>query len=147
MITERDMTHDIRHDGIIDSIEGRHIRVRILQTSACGACQIAAHCRASEMKEKVVDVDSDPKGLSIGQAVVVSTTDSVARRALIAGFGLPLVILLAVLVATLLISHDEEVAGMAALCSLVPYYVVLWMARERISRHVAFGIEAKGSVE
>ena len=137
------MAHDIRHDGIIESIEGRHIRVRILQTSACGACQIAAHCRASEMKEKIVDVESDPKGLSVGQAVVVSTTDSVARRALMVGFGLPLVLLLVVLVATFLITHDEEVAGLVALCSLVPYYVVLWMARERISRNVAFGIEVK----
>jgi len=50
------MNNKIRHSGIIDSIENSTVRVRILQTSACAACKVAAHCNASESKEKLVDV-------------------------------------------------------------------------------------------
>lgn len=137
------MSQDIKHDGIIDNIDGRHIRVRILQTTACAGCKIAGHCSASETKEKMVDVIADPTGLSVGQPVIVSTSGAVARRALLYGFGLPLVLLLSVLIVMLLAGHGEEMSGLVALCSLVPYYLILWLFRQSVARQVSFGIVAK----
>ena len=32
------MTDIIKHRGIVENIEGSHVRVRIVQTSACSAC-------------------------------------------------------------------------------------------------------------
>ena len=46
----------IKHTGIVDGVEGECVKVRILQASACSACKVAAHCNASEMKEKMVEI-------------------------------------------------------------------------------------------
>lgn len=50
------MTDIIKHRGIVENIEGSHVRVRIVQTSACSACSVKEHCNASESKEKLIDV-------------------------------------------------------------------------------------------
>lgn len=137
------MNSDIRHDGIVSAINGRHIQVRILQTSACGGCKIASRCSASEMKEKTVDVFADSASYRVGQEVVVSTTQIVARRALLLGFALPLALLLTVLLSMFLMGYDEVYAGLVALLSLFPYYVLLWLLRSRVERSVSFAIASK----
>lgn len=140
-MTKKNMNQDIRHDGIIDSIDGRHIRVRILQSTACSACKIASRCSASETKEKLIDVETDPTGLHVGQQVVVGTAHAVARKALLLGFGLPLLLMVAVVIGFLLAGASEELSGMAALGSLIPYYILLWLLRHRVARQVVFSIE------
>ena len=92
------MSERISHSGIIDSILGENIKVRIVQTSACAACKVASHCNAAESKVKVVDVIcADSTAYRVGQEVVVSASKAVANRALLLGFGLPFLILVAVL--------------------------------------------------
>ena len=51
------MENRIRHEGIIEAVDGATARVRILQVSACAGCKIASHCHTSDSKEKIVDVD------------------------------------------------------------------------------------------
>jgi len=119
------------------------VKVRILQTSACAACKVAAHCNASESKEKIVDVLNVPdRGtLKKGDAVVVSASRDVAGSALLLGFGLPFVVMVAVLVAVLLLTGSEGLAAVAGLVALVPYYAVLWLYRDRIRQKMAFELE------
>ena len=118
------------------------VRVRILQTSACAACKVAGHCNASESKEKLVDVRcGDTTGYAVGQQVVVTASQDVANRALLLGFGLPFVVLVATLVVVLWLTGSEGVAALSALGALVPYYLLLWLLRQHISRQVSFEIE------
>jgi len=136
------MENSIRHEGIVESIDGEHIRVRITQHSACSACKIASHCTAAESKEKVVDVfHGARKDLNVGDSVVVGTSGQTAGMALLMGFGLPLILLLAVLAVMLSAGAGEGSAALAALCALVPYYILLWSQRHRIARKIAFSIE------
>jgi sigma-E factor negative regulatory protein RseC len=65
----------------------------------------------------------------------------VANRALLLGFGLPLLILVSVLLIALLFLSDEGLAAMVALLALVPYYVLLYLLRDRIRQKMAFFIE------
>lgn len=134
---------EIRHDGIIESIgTDGHVRVRITQTSACAGCKIASHCNASDQKVKMVDVyHCERKGLSVGDGVVVVTSQAAAGRALLLGFGLPLVLLLTVLGGMLLAGKDEGTSAIAGLAALLPYYLILWLCRDRIARNVVFYIE------
>jgi sigma-E factor negative regulatory protein RseC len=113
-----------------------------LQTSACAGCKIAGHCTASEAKEKIIDVESSETKWRVGQTVMVSTSNAVARRALLLGFGLPLVLMLVVLTGMLLTGHQEETSGLLSLAVLVPYYGILWLLREKVARKVSFSIEA-----
>lgn len=136
------MSETISHSGVVESISGNSVRVRILQTSACAACKVASHCNASEAKVKVVDVDcTDAHRYKQGQTVVVTASRAVANKALLVGFGLPLMVLMGTLVCLLALGYDEGTAALAALAMLVPYYSVVWLLRRRIGRSVAFAIE------
>lgn len=133
----------ISHSGIIESVEEGCVKVRILQTSACAACKVAAHCNASESKEKIVDVlnVAHAESLRKGDSVVVIASGDVAGNALLLGFGLPFIVLVAVLVAVLLLTDNEGLAAVSGLAALVPYYAVLWLFRDRIRRKMAFELE------
>lgn len=141
-VLERKMNNVIKHAGIIDEIEGCHIKVRILQTSACSSCKVASHCNASDSKVKLIDVKTN--GIAqwkIGQEVMVSTSGSVAGRALALGFGLPLAILLVTLIAAKLGECSDQTSALLSLFSLIPYYLVLWVKRKKIAQQVSFQIE------
>lgn len=136
------MSNKISHPGVVDGIEGDCVKVRIVQTSACAACKVAAHCNASESKEKLVDVfGCDTAKYATGQEVVVSASREVANRAILLGFGLPLLLLIGVLLMVLRWTGDEGTAAMASLGALVPYYIVLWLLRDSIRQQVSFRIE------
>lgn len=136
------MSDTISHSGVVESISGNSVRVRILQASACAACKVASHCNASEAKVKTVNVDcSDAHRYKLGQAVVVTASKAVANKALLIGFGLPLVVLVCTLVSLLALGYDEGTAALTALAMLAPYYGVVWLLRRRIGRNVAFAIE------
>ncbi|SNU02965.1 positive regulator of sigma(E), RseC/MucC [Prevotellaceae bacterium MN60] len=136
------MNHIIRHSGVVESIEDGCVHIRITQTSACAACKVAGYCNAAESKEKIIDVYCDDvAAYSIGQAVVVTTTGQVAARALLWGFGFPFLLLVVVLFLTWLLTAHEGWAALCALASLIPYYMVLWLMRDKMSQQLAFSIE------
>ena len=136
------MSQRISHSGVIESLQGDCIKVRIVQTSACAACKVAAHCNAAKSKVKIVDVlGCDTTRYTTGQEVTVWASKDVANRALLLGFGLPFLLMVVVLVAVLYITGNEGVAALAALGSLLPYYLLLWWRRDSIQRGISFQIE------
>lgn len=136
------MSNKIKHSGVIENILGDSVQVRIVQTSACAACKVAGYCNASESKEKLVDVyHADTRHLKVGDVVTVTASTQVAAQALLLGFGLPFVVLVAVLIAVLLITGNEGAAALSGLAALVPYYAVLFLFRNRIRDKLSFSIE------
>ena len=136
------MSNKIKHSGVIENIMGDSVQVRIVQTSACAACKVAGYCNASESKEKLVDVyHADTQNLKVGDVVMVTASTQVAAHALLLGFGLPFVVLVAVLFAVLLITGNEGAAALSGLAALVPYYAVLFLFRNRIRDKLSFSIE------
>lgn len=131
----------VSHTGIVEGVADGCVSVRILQTSACAACKVAGHCNAAEAKEKRVDVwCADAARYTIGQQVTVAASMAVARKALVLGFVMPFLLVVAVLVTVLYLTKNEGTAAMAALGSLIPYYLLLWLYRDRIQRDITFQI-------
>jgi sigma-E factor negative regulatory protein RseC len=136
------MSQKISHSGIVERIDDGCVHVRIVQTSACAACKVAGYCNAAESKEKIIDVYCDSVAdYQIGQQVVVSTSGQVAVKALLWAFGVPFVLLMTVLVLVLLLTANEGLAALSALAALVPYYLVLWLLRNKMREQLAFQIE------
>lgn len=133
----------IRHDGIIESINEDKVRVRIVQTSACADCKVASHCHTAGAKEKIVEVSTANSSNSwqTGQHVVVTTEASMAGKALLIGFGLPLMLMLLVLVIATTTGCSEGTTALLILGSLIPYYIGVWLLRGKISRQITFRIE------
>lgn len=135
------MSAEIRHEGVVDSIDGQKVTVRILQTSACAGCQASGICRAAESREKLVEVHSaDAGNYGVGQTVTVAGAESLGLKAVAFAFGLPLLLLLAALVTAVAVSGSEKTAAIAALGILVPYYAVLFLLRDRIKKDFQFRI-------
>lgn len=136
------MSNKIKHSGVVENIMGDSVQVRIVQTSACAACKVAGYCNASESKEKLVDVyHADTRNLKVGDVVTVTASTQVAAQALLLGFGLPFVVLVAVLIVVLLITGNEGAAALSGLGALVPYYAVLFLFRNLIRDKLSFSIE------
>lgn len=138
------MSSKISHSGVIECIQDECLKVRIVQTSACAACKVAGHCNAAESKVKIVEVRCiNGAAYHVGQEVVVSVSKHVANKALLLGFGVPFLLLVSVLVIVLKVTANEGVAALAALGSLVPYYLLLWLLRHRIGQEISFQLEDK----
>ena len=83
----------------------------------------------------------DTAKYATGQEVVVSTSKEVANRALLLGFGVPLLLMIAALLIVLRWTGDEGIAALTSLGALIPYYVILWLLRDSIRQQVSFRIE------
>ena len=136
------MSNKIKHAGVVDGVEGECVRVRILQSSACSACKVAAHCNASETKEKIIDVmDADASHYQKGDQVMVVADTAVGFRASLYGYLLPLILMVVTLVGVLAVTHSEGLAALSALGILIPYYVLLFLMRNKLRNRLSFTLE------
>lgn len=138
-------SNKISHSGVIDSIAGNNVKVRIVQSSACSGCKISAHCSSAESKEKIIDVFVADSGLYyVGQEVNVIASASVGLQAVLYGFALPTIILLLTIIACLkCISMPEAVSAIIGIGALVPYYLILYFLRNKMRKTLLFYIENK----
>ena len=136
------MTDIIKHRGRVEKVEGSHVVVRIVQTSACSACSIKGHCNASESKEKLIDVFELKASYQIGEEVVLLGTTSMGMQAVLLAFGVPLVILIVALGVTMhLTDGDALVSSLVGLLSIVPYYFAIHFNKDKLKKTFSFTIE------
>ena len=133
----------ISHSGTVEAISGDSITVRFMQTSACAACKVAGHCSAAESKEKTVVVRDAAAARchTVGDLVTVSMTASNGRRAVVLAFVIPFLIMVGILGLCLWLTGSEATAALTGLASLIPYYAVLYLMRDRLAGQFAFIIE------
>lgn len=136
------MTDTIKHQGIVENIEGSHVRVRIVQTSACAACSAKGHCSSADQKEKMIDITTpDASSYHHGEHVWVVGTLSMSATAIGFAFVIPffvVVVALFVLVAAL---GSELYAALGALALLAVYYLLLKLNKDKLGRKFSFMIQ------
>lgn len=136
------MTNTIKHRGIVENSCGTHLKVRIVQTSACATCSIKGHCTSSDTKEKLIDViDTNAGSYCPGDAVWVVGTLSMGARAVLWAFIVPFLLVVVVLFAAMYATGDELSSALLALCTLAPYYYILWLKRKTMRRKFSFTVE------
>ena len=138
------MADIIKHRGVVEKVEGAHVTVRIIQTSACAACSAKGLCNASESKEKQIDVYETNPSYQIGEEVVLCGTTSMGLRAVLLAFGVPLLIVMIALGLSMKLTDDDALLSSAiAVLSVVPYYIVIYACKEKLNRTFSFTIEKK----
>ncbi len=135
------MNTDIKHAGVVDEIGEKCVKVRIVQSSACSSCKVAGHCNASEKKEKIVEVYGQTDGYSIGDSVIVIASQHVGYLAVLLSSVIPLFLLIVVLVVVLFSTGSEVLAALFSVISLIPYYLILYVYRNKIRTRLSFRIE------
>ena len=121
------MANTITHQGIVENINGSHLQVRIIQTSACASCSVKGHCTSADTKEKLVDVaDANAASYQPGDRVWVTGELSMG--------------VMAVLFVFMAIWNDELRSALCSLALLVPYYYILWLNKSRMGKKFSFSV-------
>ena len=108
----------IKHLGIVENIQGSHLSVRIVQTSACAACSVKGHCSSADSKDKIIDIiDTAAASYQVGENVMVVGETSMGMMAVPLAFIIP------------------------SLAVLVPYYYILWLNKTRLKQKFSFTIK------
>lgn len=131
----------VAHEGIIEKVSATQVRVRFVAYSACSACHAKGVCSISNSEEKFVDVANTLPGLEEGDHVEVILEQSQGFKAVWYGYGLPLVILLAVIFVLYGVTGREGLSALVGLGALIPYYLVVFLFRKRITKSIEFKIK------
>ncbi len=137
----------IEHEGIIDHIDGDVAHVKIDSVSACASCHAKGACGAADQEEKFLDVPLHGRSHKTGDSVYVQIAKRLGFRAVALGYVYPFLLLMAVLLGTLAAGMGELSAGSLALFSIVPYYLLLYLFRNRLSKSFTFSIKKTFTVQ
>ena len=144
------MSEVIQHQGIIDSVDGVRVRVRIVQAGACAACSVRGGCMAADNKEKMIDIPvntvADAASLVQGEDVQVVIAQSMGWKAVLLAYILPFVLLMAVLVVLDRYDIEEAWAGVAAVCAVGLYYIFLSFFKRKLQTQFTFTVNRKSSM-
>lgn len=132
----------IAHEGVISSETESHYKVSITSRSACAACHAKGLCSASEMANKVIDVEKGrADGLyKVGDRVNVNLEESMGMKAVWIVYALPAIILVTFLLYLQRLTLSELVVGLSVLGAVAIYFIVLYLLRGRIGRSFHFSI-------
>lgn len=132
------MQNTIEHQGVIISIDGKVAHVKIEQTSACASCHVKSVCGASEKSEKIIDANLLDTSLKIGDQAIVIGQKSLGIQAVLLAYVLPFIVIVSMLFIVNIFTTNELVIGTCALASLIPYFAILRLMRNKIQAKFQF---------
>ena len=86
-------------------------------------------------------MDADASHYQKGDQVMVVADTAVGFRASLYGYLLPLILMVVTLVGVLAATHSEGLAALSALGILIPYYVLLFLMRNKLRNRLSFTLE------
>ena len=132
----------IKRLGIVENIQGSHLSVRIVQTSACAACSAKGHCSSADSKGKIIDIiDTAASSYRVGEKVMVIGETSMGMMAVVLAFIIPFVLLIFSLFLFMALMENELYSALLSLAILIPYYFILWLNKTRLKQKFSFTIK------
>ena len=137
-------SNKVFHDGTVVSVNGNEVKIRIEARAACGSCAIKSACGMSETTEKEITVTSGNAGkLVAGDRVTIAMQASQGGKAAVYAYLVPTIILVAAILVLAVLGLNEGIAALAAVALLVPYYLILYLNRNRLKEKFSFDIISK----
>ena len=132
----------ISHEGIVTKITNDELEIKILAQSACAACHAKSACGMGEQAEKILTMPR-PKGrdFALNQKVNVKMSIGQGNKAAVLAYLIPIILLLAVLFVCLGLGLNEGLSALISIIALVPYYIVLYLRRDKLKNKFSYIIE------
>jgi sigma-E factor negative regulatory protein RseC len=127
--------------GIVSKISSENITVNIISISACLECSAKGLCSTFERKEKLISIPNAGQNLQCGDKVNVTMEVSMGIKAVLLAYLMPVIVVITMLLCLLETGMRELYAGIISLTSLVGYYFVIYLIRERLKEQIYFYIE------
>ena len=132
----------ISHEGVVTKITDDELEIKILAQSACAACHAKSACGMGEQAEKTLTVPKPKdKEFALNQKVNVKMAIGQGNKAAVLAYLLPIILLLAVLFVCIGLGLGEGLSAIISFISLVPYYIVLYLRRDKLKRQFEYTIE------
>ncbi len=132
----------VNHEGIVKNVNDKYVEVSVLAKAACLSCQLKGACSISDVEEKVIEVPKvSNKDYKTGEKVEVEMKESLGVKALLLGYVYPFLTVLTVLIITYALTEKQGLAGLLAIGSLVPYYFMLFLLKNKFRKIFTFSIK------
>ena len=132
----------ISHEGIITRITDDELEIKIVAQSACAACHAKSACGMGEHSEKRLTVPRQQgRDFALMQRVNVVMSLGQGNKAAILAYLIPIILLLAVLFVCLGLGMSEGLAALVSIVALIPYYIVLYLRRDKLKQQFEYRIE------
>ena len=132
----------ISHEDVVTQITDDELEIKILAQSACAACHAKSACGMGEQAEKILTVPRPKdKEFTLNQKVNVKMAIGQGNKAAILAYLIPVILLLAVLFACLGLGMKEGWAALVSIVALIPYYIVLYLKRDKLKNQFEYTIE------
>jgi positive regulator of sigma E activity len=137
---KRSVKEPIKHDGIVEEVGINSVVVRISSASACSGCHAENLCNISGKEDKLISVEGR-FDVAKGDPITVLMQQSMGMKAVLLGYILPLFIMITSLVILVSISFSELTAGLVSIGILIPYFLILYLVRNKIDRSFIFALK------
>jgi len=130
----------IQHDGKVRKVDGNSVLVSITSNSACSGCHAEGLCGISGKEEKIIDIKGS-YNVSPGDSVTVMMEQSTGYKAVVLSYLVPLAIVVASLIVCNILSFNELISGLISISLLAPWYMILYLFRNKINRSFTFTLK------
>ena len=129
----------VSHEGIVQSIAGDKVTVRMTVASACAGCHARHLCSSLDSRDKLVEAENlYHLSLEVGEKVTVTLQEKLAMKAVILCFLNPLLLIILLFLLLNWLLHNELIATLGSLGSVAIYFFFVWLFRSKIARDYSF---------
>lgn len=130
---------EVSHEGIVQSIDGENVMVRMTVASACMGCHARHLCSSLDSRDKLVQAENPYHlPIEVGDKVTVVLQEKLAMKAVILCFLNPFLLMFLLFIVLHSLLHSELIASLGALGSVAVYYFFVWLFRGKIARDYSF---------
>ena len=137
---KRGSQETIQHDGTVKYAGSNSVQVTIVSATACSGCHAEGMCSMAGRSDKLIEVKGH-YNVSPGDRVTVMMESSTGYRAVVLGYLVPLVIIISSLLIFTVLSFGELISALLAILVLLPYFLTLYIFRDRINRNFDFTLK------
>lgn len=131
----------IEHDGTVIDINDGKITVELTVLSACATCHSRSLCSFDSSQKTIEIFDNNNISYKIGETVKVIMCQSLGGKALFLAYILPFFVILIALIICTIIGLSEALAGIISILTLIPYYTLLYLFKNKLKKEFSFSIK------
>lgn len=134
----------IAKEGTVIAVKDGSVKVKVLSCSACNNCQAKGLCGMSESSDKIITVPlTDDRIFEVGEEVSLTVNAYQGLKAVVFCYVIPLFLLLVAVIIASLSGLDDFYSGICGIFVLIPYYLGVFLLKNKIDRKFQFEISKK----
>lgn len=123
----------VKHEGIVSKISQNSITISLKGNVNCEGCKAQSACGVSDSNDKEIEVVNSFQSFKINEPVDVLLKRELGLKAVFWAYVFPFILMMIVLVTTSFF-FKEWIAGVLSLLILVPYYVMLFVLKDKFQK-------------